>query len=104
GGLGSALKSYFENGNDNDSFSSILWIGSADFPQARWEKYMQNPTQKTSFDVEPIFIETRTYNRFYNGFCNATIWPLFHYFPSIVEYDEENFQSYQEVNHIFAKK
>lgn len=104
GGLVSALKSYFESGSDSESFSSILWIGSADFPEARWEKYKENPVQKASFDVQPVFIESKTYNKFYNGFCNATIWPLFHYFPSIVEYDEETFQSYQEVNHIFAAK
>lgn len=104
GGLVSALKSYFENENNKDSFSSTLWIGSADFPEVRWEKYKENPRLKGSFDVDPIFIETKTYNKFYNGFCNATIWPLFHYFPSIVEFDEQTFQSYQEVNQIFATR
>lgn len=54
--------------------------------------------------MDPIFIDTRTYNRYYNGFCNATIWPLFHYFPSIVEFDEDSFLSYQEVNRMFADK
>lgn len=104
GGLVSALKSFFESEKNKDAFSSILWIGSADFPEARWEKYKDNPGSRGSFDVDPIFIETRTYNRYYNGFCNATIWPLFHYFPSIVEFDEDTFQSYQEVNHVFAEK
>ncbi len=104
GGLVSALKSYFEGEENRDAFSSILWIGSADFPQARWEKYQENPTTATSFDVAPIFIETRIYNRFYNGFCNATIWPLFHYFPSLVEFDVETFQSYEYVNNLFAEK
>ncbi|MEO5600941.1 MAG: bifunctional alpha,alpha-trehalose-phosphate synthase (UDP-forming)/trehalose-phosphatase [Cyclobacteriaceae bacterium] len=104
GGLVSALKSFFESEQNKDSYSSSLWIGSADFPQERWKKYNENPAPNASFEVEPIFIETKTYNRFYNGFCNATIWPLFHYFPSIVEFDEETFQSYQEVNNIFATK
>ena len=104
GGLVSALKSYFENTKNKDQFSSVVWMGSADFPQARWEKYLENPSSGSSFEVEPIFIEPKTYNRFYNGFCNATIWPLFHYFPSIVEFDEETFQSYEEVNQLFAKK
>lgn len=104
GGLVSALKSYFENTKNKEEFSSVVWMGSADFPQARWEKYLENPSSGSSFEVEPIFIESKTYNRFYNGFCNATIWPLFHYFPSIVEFDEETFQSYEEVNHLFAKK
>lgn len=104
GGLVSALKSYFESEHHHDSFSSVLWIGSADFPEARWEKFKANPKKNSSFDVEPIFIESKTYNRFYNGFCNATVWPLFHYFTSIVDYDEETFQSYQDVNHLFAEK
>ena len=104
GGLVSALKSYFENTKNKAEFSSVVWMGSADFPQSRWEKYQENPSSASSFEVEPIFIESKTYNRFYNGFCNATIWPLFHYFPSIVEFDEETFQSYEEVNHLFAKK
>ncbi|MDQ2655894.1 MAG: bifunctional alpha,alpha-trehalose-phosphate synthase (UDP-forming)/trehalose-phosphatase [Bacteroidota bacterium] len=104
GGLVSALNSYFEREENKDAFSSVLWIGSADFPQARWEKYLENPRKGGSFDVDPIFIETRTYNRYYNGFCNATIWPLFHYFPSLVEFDEETFHSYEEVNHLFAEK
>jgi trehalose 6-phosphate synthase/phosphatase len=102
GGLVSALKSYFES--SQALFSSILWIGSADFPKIRWDKYKETPTEQVSFEVDPIFIETKTYNKFYNGFCNATIWPLFHYFPSIVEFEEETFQSYQEVNQIFAAK
>jgi trehalose 6-phosphate synthase/phosphatase len=104
GGLVSALKSFFEGDQNRDKFSSVLWIGSADFPEVRWQKFIAAPTQKSSFVVDPIFMETKTYKKFYNGFCNATIWPLFHYFPSIVEYDEETFQSYEEVNHIFAEK
>jgi trehalose 6-phosphate synthase/phosphatase len=103
GGLVSALKSYFESGH-KESFSSVVWIGSADFPQARWEKYLENPRKGGSFEVDPIFIETRIYNKYYNGFCNATIWPLFHYFPSLVDFDEETFESYELVNHLFAEK
>lgn len=104
GGLVSALKSYFENQENKDEFSSVLWVGSADFPEARWQKYLENPRTGGSFEVNPIFVESKTYNRFYNGFCNATIWPLFHYFPSLVEFDEETFRSYDEVNRLFAEK
>ncbi|MEJ0030443.1 MAG: trehalose-6-phosphate synthase [Bacteroidota bacterium] len=48
--------------------------------------------------MEPIFIEEKKFSKYYNGFCNATIWPLFHYFPSYVEYDESDFEAYEEVN------
>ncbi|MBK7251635.1 MAG: trehalose-6-phosphate synthase [Gammaproteobacteria bacterium] len=40
--------------------------------------------------------------RYYNGYCNASLWPLFHYFPGRFAYDEENFQAYQRVNARFA--
>lgn len=104
GGLVSALKSYFENEENKNSFSSVVWIGSADFPEHRWQKYLENPRSSGSFEVDPIFVEARMYNKYYNGFCNATIWPLFHYFPSLVEFDEDTFHSYEEVNQLFAEK
>ena len=45
GGLVSALKSYFENEQNKNLFSSVLWIGSADFPEERWKKYLEKPRQ-----------------------------------------------------------
>jgi trehalose 6-phosphate synthase/phosphatase len=104
GGLVSALKSYFVADNGNNNFSSKCWIGSADFPEKRWSKFQSNIKQEQSFEVVPIFIEAKVYNKYYNGFCNATLWPLFHYFPSFVEFDEDTFKCYEEVNRIFADK
>jgi trehalose 6-phosphate synthase/phosphatase len=37
-------------------------------------------------------------DKFYNGFCNKTIWPLFHYFTANVAYDENNWLYYKKVN------
>lgn len=104
GGLVSALKSYFESQGNSDPISSKWWIGSAEFPEKRWKKYNVNSFPKGAFEVDPIFIDSKTYNKYYNGFCNATLWPLFHYVPSYVEYDENTFQAYEEVNRIFADK
>src|SRR5688572_806278 len=104
GGLVSALKSYFENKVDGYSFASTIWIGSADFNEKSWGKFNKKNLEKLEFNVEPIFFEKKVYNRFYNGFCNATLWPLFHYFPSFVEFDNETFKSYEEVNSIFCER
>jgi trehalose 6-phosphate synthase/phosphatase len=41
--------------------------------------------------------------RFYEGFCNKTIWPLFHYFTQYAAYDKTLWDAYQEANLIFAK-
>ena len=39
---------------------------------------------------------------YYNGFCNATLWPLFHSFPSRVVIDDKTYQSYVTVHEVFA--
>jgi trehalose 6-phosphate synthase/phosphatase len=104
GGLVSALKSYFEGGAKHHSVASKWWIGSAEFPEKRWQKFKSKNGYKGSFEVEPIFIDTKTYGKYYNGFCNATLWPLFHYFPSFVEFDDQTFRAYEEVNKVFANK
>jgi trehalose 6-phosphate synthase/phosphatase len=104
GGLVSALKSYFEREDSLGDIASKWWIGSAEFPEKRWKKFTSGNKHTGAFEVEPIFIDTKVYNRYYNGFCNATLWPLFHYFPSFVEYDDNTFRAYEEVNRIFADK
>lgn len=101
GGLVSALKGFFENQSGQPT--PKLWVGSADFPEKRWTRYKQKGRgNEISFEVDPVFIDKQTYNKYYNGFCNATVWPLFHYFPSFVEFDEESFQSYETVNQTFC--
>ena len=42
-------------------------------------------------------------DRFYHGFCNKTLWPLFHYFPDLTLYEEEYWEEYKQVNHMFAE-
>jgi trehalose 6-phosphate synthase/phosphatase len=104
GGLVSALKSFYERQDEENQFTEKWWIGSAEFPEKRWNKYLTQGESVASFRVDPIFINSKIYNSFYNGFCNATLWPLFHYFPSFVEFDEETFKCYDTVNKTFADK
>lgn len=40
-------------------------------------------------------------DNFYRGFCNKIIWPLFHYFPSYVVYEEDYWKQYKKVNESF---
>lgn len=49
----------------------------------------------------PVFLSNADMEQFYWGFCNKTIWPLFHYFPSYTIYEEEFWQTYQRVNESF---
>lgn len=42
-------------------------------------------------------------DKFYLGFCNRTIWPLFHYFPTITDFDKSQYEEYKSVNAKFLK-
>jgi trehalose 6-phosphate synthase/phosphatase len=103
GGLVSALKSYFEK-NTDVGFPEKFWVGAADFTEKKWERAISKGQPSSTYKIEPIFFEERTFSKYYNGFCNATIWPLFHYFPSYVEYEESTFEAYETVNAIFCER
>lgn len=50
----------------------------------------------------PVFLSETQMEQFYLGFCNATIWPLFHYFPTYAIYQSPFWQQYKEINQLFA--
>lgn len=101
GGLVRALKSYLDSGN-TDSFDSTVWIGSAEFTEKQWKAVKPAELRRLNYEIEAVFIESNLYNTYYNGFCNATVWPLFHYFPSYVEFDEAYFDAFERVNRILS--
>jgi trehalose 6-phosphate synthase/phosphatase len=41
--------------------------------------------------------------RFYQGYSNQTLWPLFHHFPSSLVYDPEGWEAYVEANRRFCE-
>ncbi|MEP6860829.1 MAG: trehalose-phosphatase [Deltaproteobacteria bacterium] len=42
-------------------------------------------------------------DRFYAGFCNRALWPLFHGFPERVRYSDDDWNAYREANAEFAR-
>lgn len=50
----------------------------------------------------PVFLSEQDLEHFYQGFCNETIWPLFHYFPTYARYDEAYWEQYRKVNESFS--
>ncbi|MGZ5134469.1 MAG: bifunctional alpha,alpha-trehalose-phosphate synthase (UDP-forming)/trehalose-phosphatase [Flavitalea sp.] len=105
GGLVSALKSYFEkNNSEQKKFKEHIWVGSVDFSPQIWKKVKDKNIKSANFRVEPVYIDPDIYDSYYNGFSNSTLWPLFHYFPFLAEYDKEFFEAYIRVNFHFAEK
>jgi len=55
-----------------------------------------------SENCHPVSLSQHDVEAYYQGFCNRTIWPLFHYFPLYAEYSEDFWQAYERVNTAFA--
>ena len=51
-----------------------------------------------------IGLDKDLFESYYNGFCNTTLWPLFHYRLGLSEYSRAQFDSYVGVCELFAAK
>jgi trehalose 6-phosphate synthase/phosphatase len=100
GGLVTALGSFLESRKKEKDFETI-WIG---WPGAYLHGQRQSEfTAKMmrEFSAHAVWMFSEEMDLFYHGFCNRTIWPLFHYLPSYTHYDESLWESYQRVNLLF---
>jgi trehalose 6-phosphate synthase/phosphatase len=52
--------------------------------------------------VEPIFLSADEVDRYYDGFSNRVLWPLFHYQIDRVPVDPTGWEAYRRVNEKFA--
>ncbi|MFH0842555.1 MAG: bifunctional alpha,alpha-trehalose-phosphate synthase (UDP-forming)/trehalose-phosphatase [Bacteroidota bacterium] len=98
GGLVSAVLSLAEkiNTNDNDS-DRIVWVGTGD-------SQLANEEVRPGVKMVPVIIPRKVNDKYYGGFCNDTIWPLFHYFPSRTVYEPDYFDAYLTANKLFFDK
>jgi len=53
-------------------------------------------------NYHPVFLSKKDIEDYYHGFCNETIWPLFHYFIQFAIYDKSYWKSYRRVNEVFC--
>src|SRR6266513_3259436 len=97
GGLVSAVKSYFESEQLHENITEKIWVGVADFLQEDWDKIMGDHV-KLDFEIKPLFVDKQIYSDYYNGFSNSVLWPLFHYFPALVQYPANYYDAYVQVN------
>jgi trehalose 6-phosphate synthase/phosphatase len=103
GGLVTALSSYLERRRREDPELSFVWAGwpGAEVPPAEAEALRE--TAMRDHGAYPIFFSDADMDRFYHGFCNSTLWPLFHYFPSYASYEEADWERYRRMNEQFCQ-
>jgi trehalose 6-phosphate synthase/phosphatase len=61
-------------------------------------------TKLRQLNCQPVFIKQYDLDHYYYGFCNRTIWPLFHYFTQYSVYNRKNWDSYLKVNETFCNE
>lgn len=98
GGLSTAVSSL----SDLHNLTWIGWpgIASEDLTPADKRKIIKEFKKK---NLIPVFLNKSQIDRFYDGYSNNSIWPLFHYFQSLASYSDKNWNGYQQVNKLFAK-
>jgi trehalose 6-phosphate synthase len=82
---------------------SFTWIG--------WPGFYINPKDRPIVDkrlmeeysCQAVYLDDDIADRHYNGFSNSILWPLFHYHPGEMNFDEENWWAYREANLKFAE-
>jgi trehalose 6-phosphate synthase/phosphatase len=104
GGLTTGLWSYLDrklpDGVDRPDYLWMGWPGASVPPE---HEAAVRAYAGQHFKSSPVFLPEESMDRFYLGFCNKTIWPLFHYFPMLTHYEEENWQEYRNVNRVFGE-
>jgi trehalose 6-phosphate synthase/phosphatase len=95
GGLATGLSSWYK------SLDSI-WIGWAGITQKKMKSEKDIMARLLSENCHPVSISQQDVETYYNGICNRTVWPLFHYFPLHAEYEEGFWPAYERVNNAFA--
>lgn len=91
-GLGSLRVSY-----------NLIWVG---WPGAVAPEDRKSVEQKlvAEFGYHPVFLGQTLVEKYYEGFANRTIWPIFHLFPAYAKYSAPEWEAYKKANLLFARK
>jgi trehalose 6-phosphate synthase len=96
GGLVSGLSGMMKS----TEFQWYGWPG-LDVPQEDMDEVRRRC--KEEYKAIPVFMSEELSDRHYNGFSNSILWPLFHYHPGEITFDESAWDGYTEANRLFAK-
>jgi trehalose 6-phosphate synthase len=80
-----------------------VWFGwsgeTAEEPNAEPEVLVRGNVRFATIDLKPA-----EFDAYYNGYCNSTLWPLFHYFPDRFTHEVAQHDAYHAVNQQFARQ
>jgi len=101
GGVATGIASYIGTQKSQNPNFEYVWVGwpgdlaiadNADFDAKLGKEYLA------------VRLSASDMQNFYDGFCNKTLWPLFHYFPSMTEFEDIYWRQYNEVNAAYCAR
>lgn len=73
--------------------------------------YVEDSKEKENIDREltrqdfhPVHLTPEQIENYYEGYSNSVLWPLCHYFPNYMQYENKYWETYKEVNRLFSEK
>jgi trehalose 6-phosphate synthase/phosphatase len=103
GGLASGLKTFVEKTRNKPSGLETVWVGWPGVAVEEKDRERVSRETREKYGVHCVFLSEELMDKFYLGFCNKTIWPLFHYFPLFAVYDKDFWEEYKTVNRLFCE-
>ncbi len=80
----------------------VGWTGAIDGEVHELELALAGLTKDAGYRLKPIELTAEERDKFYYGFSNEVIWPLFHDLQTNCNFDPEFWRVYQHVNRKFA--
>jgi trehalose 6-phosphate synthase len=96
GGLVSAL-------SGTKKSMTFTWIGWTGFYIPPKDRPIVDKRLMEEYSCQAVYLDDDVADRHYNGFSNSILWPLFHYHPGEMNFDEENWLAYRMANMRFAE-
>lgn len=82
--------------------STFQWFGWPGWEVPDSDKEKVTKDLEVKFNSIPVFLDDEIAELHYNGFSNSILWPLFHYHPGEINFDEKAWLAYNEANQRFA--
>jgi alpha,alpha-trehalose-phosphate synthase [UDP-forming] len=81
------------------------WIGWTGGYEPLPEKILidQDEDLARGYHLRPINLTWEEVEQYYLGYSNKSLWPLFHYFQELCQFNREQWDTYVEVNQSFAE-
>ncbi len=98
GGLVSGVEGYLRS---RGAAGGGAWVGWPGTDVAEADRPRVAEAARRDQGATPVFLDAAEVEGFYEGFCNRALWPLLHYFPSLVRLEEADWAAYVRVNERF---